>query len=93
MDVHINNKSGISNTLATALLTKLFEGPGTFPAGLYDMQFGFMPGCSTTVAIFIVHQLQENCHAVNKTLYMTFADLEEAFNRVTGGPLSSGQEP
>ena len=38
-----------------------------------DMQFGFMPGRSTTVAIFI---------AKNKKLYFAFVDLEMAFDRV-----------
>ena len=47
-----------------------------------DMQFGFMPGRSTTDAIFIVRQLQEKFHAVNRTLYMAFVDLEKAFDRV-----------
>ena len=46
------------------------------------MQFGFMPGRSTTDAIFIVRQLQEWFYAVNKTLYMAFVDLEKAFDRV-----------
>ena len=39
------------------------------------MQFGFVPGRSTTNAIFIVRQLQEKFWAVNKTLYMAFVDL------------------
>ena len=42
-----------------------------------DMQSGFLPGYSTTVAIFIVHQLQEMLHRVNKTLYMAFVNLEK----------------
>ena len=47
-----------------------------------DMQFGSMPGRSNADAIFIVRQLQEKFYAVNKTLYMAFADLEKAFDRV-----------
>ena len=47
-----------------------------------DMQFGFMPGRSTTDAIFIVRQLQEKFCGVNNTLYMDFVDLEKAFDRV-----------
>ena len=47
-----------------------------------DMQFGFMPGRSTTYAIFIVHQLQEKFYATNKTLYMAFVDLEKTFDHV-----------
>ena len=35
-----------------------------------------MPGRGTTDAISILHQLQENDYAVNKTLYMAFVELE-----------------
>ena len=45
-----------------------------------DMQFGFMPGHSTTDAIVIVYQLQEKFYVIHKTLYMTFVNLEKAFN-------------
>ena len=48
-----------------------------------NMQFGLMPGRSTTDAIFIVRQLQENFHAINKTLYMAFVNLENAFHRLS----------
>ena len=47
-----------------------------------DMQFGFMPGRSTTDAIFILRQLQEKHLAKNKKLYFAFVDLEKAFDRV-----------
>ena len=47
-----------------------------------SMQFGFMPGRSTTDAIFIVRQLQEKFLAKGKTLYLAFVDLEKAFDRV-----------
>ena len=47
-----------------------------------DMQFGFMPGCGTTDAIFILRQLQEKHLAKNKKLYFAFVDLEKAFDRV-----------
>ena len=33
-------------------------------------------------AVFIEHQLQEKHMTANKTLYMAFVDLEEAFDRV-----------
>ena len=46
------------------------------------MQFGFMLGCSTTDATFIIRQLKETFHAVNSTLYMAFVDLEKAFDCV-----------
>ena len=47
-----------------------------------SMQFGFMPGRSTTDAIFILRQLQEKYLAKDKTLYLAFVDLEKAFDRV-----------
>ena len=47
-----------------------------------DSQFGFVPGRSSTDAIFVVRQLQEEYLAGNKRLYMAFVDLEKAFDRV-----------
>ena len=47
-----------------------------------EMQCGFMFGCGTTDAIFIVRQLQEKHLAANKPLYMVFIDLEKAFYHV-----------
>ena len=47
-----------------------------------DSQFGFIPGRSTTDAIFVVRQLQEKYLAANKRLYMAFVDLEKAFDWV-----------
>ena len=41
-----------------------------------DSRFGFVPGRGTTDALFKVGQLQEKYQAVNKRLYMAFADLE-----------------
>ena len=37
-----------------------------------EMQCGFMLGCGTTDAIFIVRQLQEKHLIANKPLYMAF---------------------
>ena len=48
-----------------------------------DMEFGFMPGCGTTDAIFIVRQLQEKVLNKNQNLYFAFIDLEKAFDRVS----------
>ena len=48
-----------------------------------SMQFGFMAGKSTTDAIFIVSK--EKYLARNKELWMTFVDLEKAFDRVSSG--------
>ena len=46
------------------------------------MQFGFMPGKGTMEAIFIIRQIQEKALFKCKTLYLTFVDLEKAFDRV-----------
>jgi hypothetical protein len=45
-------------------------------------QFGFMPGRGTTDAIFVVRQVQEKFLGKNKRLYLSFVDLEKAFDRV-----------
>ena len=42
-----------------------------------EMQCGFMLGCGTTDAIFIVRQLQVNHLIANKPLYMAFVYLEK----------------
>ena len=47
-----------------------------------SMQFGFMAGRGTTGAIFIVLQLQKKYLGKNKELWMTFVDLEKAFDMV-----------
>ena len=44
---------------------------------IYEMQCGFMLGCGTTYAIFIVRQLQEKHLIANKPLYMAFFYLEK----------------
>ena len=47
------------------------------------MQCGFMLGCGTSDAIFIVRQLQEKHLIANKPLYMAFVYLEKkAFDSV-----------
>ena len=51
-----------------------------------EMQCGFLLGCGTTDAIFIIRQLQEKHLIANKTLYMAFVYLEKkAFNCVHQG--------
>ena len=47
-----------------------------------EIQFGFVPGKSTTEAIFIVRQLQEKYLGKHKKLYFASVDLEKAFDRV-----------
>ena len=46
------------------------------------MQFGFMHSKSTTEVVFIVRQLQEKYLGKHKKIYLTFVDLEKAFNMV-----------
>ena len=46
------------------------------------MQMGFMTGRGTTDVIFIMRQLLEKYEMVGRDLYMVFADLEKAFDRV-----------
>ena len=46
-----------------------------------DQQFGFMPGRSTTDAIFALMQLMEKCREVQRNLHCVFIDLEKAYDR------------
>ena len=50
-------------------------------ASINDSQFGFVPGRGTTDAIFVEKQLHEK-YLANKRLYMSFVDLEKAFDGV-----------
>ena len=47
-----------------------------------EAQFGFIPGKGTIAALFLVRRLQEEHRAKGKKMYMCFADLEKAFDRV-----------
>ena len=52
--------------------------------GIDEMRCGFILGCGTTDAIFIVRQLQEKHLIANKPLYMAFVYLEKkAFDCVS----------
>ena len=48
-----------------------------------EMQFGFCPGRGTTDEIFVLRQLQEKYLTKHRKLYMAFADLEKAFDKVS----------
>ncbi|KAA5552181.1 reverse transcriptase family protein, partial [Pseudomonas aeruginosa] len=45
-------------------------------------QFGFMPGRSTTDAIFSLRQLCEKYRRASKNVHMVFVDLGKAYDRV-----------
>ena len=45
-------------------------------------QFGFMPGRSTTEAIFLIRQVMERYMEQKKDLHMVFIDVEKAYDRV-----------
>ena len=54
----------------------------TTTMGISNIKFGFTPERNTTDAIFIVRQLQNRFHAVNKTPYVAFVYLEKSFECV-----------
>ena len=47
-----------------------------------NMQCGFSTGKGTTDAVFIIQQLLEKHLEVHKDLFVTFVDLEKAYDRV-----------
>ena len=47
-----------------------------------EKKFGFMPGKGIMEAILMIRKMQEKHLAKRRTLYLTFVDLEKAFNRV-----------
>ena len=48
-----------------------------------EMQLGLVPETGTTVAVFILRRMQEEYHAKGKKLYMCFADIGKAIDRVS----------
>ena len=45
-------------------------------------QFGFMPGRSTTKAIFLIRQVMERFREQKKGIHMVFIDLEKAYDKI-----------
>ena len=64
------------------ILERIVDGLIRQLVSIDNSQFDFVPGRSTTDAIFVVRQLQEKYLAANKRLYMAFVDLEKTFDRV-----------
>ena len=46
-------------------------------------QFGFMPGRSTTEAIFLIRQVMERFREQKKDLHLVFIDLEKAYDKIS----------
>ena len=65
------------------VLERVTEGRVRKIVRIDNMQFGFLPGRSTTDAIFIVRQLQEKYLAKKKYLWMVYVDFEKACDRVS----------
>ena len=49
---------------------------------IHESQFGFMPGRSTTDAIFIPKHTLEKHREGQKNIRVTFLDLEKAYDRI-----------
>ena len=45
-------------------------------------QFGFMPGRSTTEAIFLIRHVMERFREQKKDLHLVFIDLEKAYDKI-----------
>ena len=67
---------------AMKVLERIVEGFVRQRVVINNMQWSFMQGRGTTDAIFILRQLQEEHLVAGKPLYLTFIDLEKAFDRV-----------
>ena len=64
------------------VLERIVDGLIRQVVSINDTQCGFVPGNSTTDAIFVVRKLQEKDLAANRKLYMAFVDLQKASDRV-----------
>lgn len=45
-------------------------------------QFGFIPGRSTTKAIFLIRQMTERYREQKKDLHMVFIDMEKVYDKI-----------
>ena len=64
------------------ILEKIIESRLRKLVEIDEMQFGFMPGRSTTEAIFMMQQISEKHLEKNQELITVFVDLEKAYDRV-----------
>ena len=51
---------------------------------LDKMQYGFLPGRVTVVAVFVLRRLTEKFITKSKKLFFVFVDLGKAFDQVPG---------
>ena len=77
--LNLNSNSGIKLLEhAFKLYKKVLDGRLREVVDMDKMQYGFMPGRGTVVAVFVLRRLSEKFRAKNKKLF----DLEKAFDRV-----------
>ena len=66
----------------TKVLERFLESLIHSKVDIINMQFGFMPGRSTTDVIYILQQIQEKHLIKKKKIYFAFVDQENAFDNV-----------
>ena len=81
--LNCNNYRGIKLTSHTMKLwEKVIERRIRDTTMISGNQFGFMPGRSTTEAIFLLRMLMERNREAKKDLHIVFIDLEKAYDRI-----------
>ena len=64
------------------IIERILERQIRIQVNLNKILFGYMPGEGTVDAIFTVRRMQEEYQKKKRKLYMCFADIEKAFDRV-----------